>query len=181
MRACKDTPSPRARVADATRSCEEHAPPLAQRGFLTPLPATLQVVSPVMRQARQGATGQPVDPNTRYQPRRRCHAGMVQRWVVVYAQAALDRAEATLKHAPHRAHAAMTKQLLHLQAPRLGAPEAAHDARAALAQRWQYPRVEAAPLTAHRRYGGTGRPTSSPPRKAIAWHIQAKSLPRPRR
>ena len=128
MRACKDTPSPRARVADATRSCEEHAPPLAQRGFLTPLPATLQVVSPVMRQARQGATGQPVDPNTRYQPRRRCHAGMVQRWVVVYAQAALDRAEATLKHAPHRAHAAMTKQLLHLQAPRLGAPEAAHDA-----------------------------------------------------
>src|SRR5207253_7521746 len=40
--------------------------------------------------ALQWDTWQPVDPNTRYQPLALGHYGMVQRWLVVYSQAAFD-------------------------------------------------------------------------------------------
>jgi transposase len=173
MRAFKDPPSPRSLVADAKLSCEDHATPLAKLGFITRIPATLKVVSQVMRQALQWDTWQPFDPNTRSQPLTLWHYGMAQRWLVVYAQAALARAEATLQKATQREHEAITQQLLHLQAQRFGAPQAAHDALAALAKRWKYPRVASSPLTEHKRYGGTGRPTPSTPLKAIEWHIQA--------
>jgi transposase len=83
LRACKATPSPRYRGADAKLSGEDHAAQLAQRSFITRIPATLQGVSQVMRQALQWDTWQPVDPTTRYQPLILGHYGMVQRWLVV--------------------------------------------------------------------------------------------------
>ena len=92
---------------------------------------------------------------------------------MVYAQAALERAEATLKKATQRDHEAITKGLFHLHAQRLCAPKAAHEALAALAKRWKDHRVESSHLTEHKRYGGQGRPTPRTPLKAIAWHIQA--------
>jgi transposase len=174
MRAFKDTPSPRYLVADAKLSCEDNATPLAKLGFITRIPATLKLVSQVISQALPWDTWQPLDPHTRYQPLTLCHYGMAQRWLVVYARAALERAEATLKKATQRAHEAITKQLFHLQAQRFGAPEAAHDALSALAQRWQYHRVASSHPTEHKRYVGTGRPTPSTPLKAIEWQIQAQ-------
>jgi transposase len=173
MRAFKDTPSPRYLVADAKLYCEDNATSLSKLGCITRLPATLKVVSQVMSQALQWATWQPVDHNTRYQPLTLCHYGMAQRWLVVYSQAALARAEATLKKATQREHEAITKQLFHVQAQRFCAPEAAYDALAALAKRWKYHRVESSHLTEHKRYGGKGRPTPRTPLKAIAWQIQA--------
>jgi len=174
MRAFKDTPSPRYLGADAKLYCEDNATPLAQLGFITRIPATLKLVSQVISQALQWDTWQPLAPHTRYQPLTLCHYGMAQRWLVVYSRAALARAEATLKKATQREHEAITKQLFHLQAQRFCAPEAAHDALSAWAQRWKYHRVASAPLTAHKRYVGTGRPTPSTPLKAIEWQIQAQ-------
>jgi transposase len=98
---------------------------------------------------------------------------MAQRWLGVYAQAALERAEATLKKATQREHEAITKQLFHLQAQRFCAPEAAHAGLAALAKRWKYHRGASSQLTEHKRYAGKGRPTPSTPLKASAWQIQA--------
>jgi transposase len=173
-RAFKDTPSPRYLVAEATLYCEDNATPLSKRGFIPRIPATLKVVSQVISQALQWGTWQPVAPNTRYQPLTLCHSGLAQRWLVVYSQAALERAEATLKKATQREHEAITKQLFHLQAQRFCAPKAAHDALSALAKRWKYHRVESAHLTAHNRSVGKGRPTPRTPLKAIAWQIQAQ-------
>jgi transposase len=174
MRAFKDTPSPRYLVADAKLYCEDNATPLSKLGFITRIPATLKLVAQVISQALQWDTWQPVDHNTRYQPLTLCHYGMAQRWLVVYSQAALERAEATLKKATQREHEAITKQLFHLQAQRFCTPEAAHDALAALAKRWKYHRVASSHLTEHKRYGGKGRPTPRTPLKAIAWQIQAQ-------
>ena len=131
-------------------------------------------MSQVISQALQWDTWQPVDDHTRYQPLALCHYGMAQRWLVVYSQAALERAEATLKKATQREHEAITKQLFHLQAQRFGTPEAAQEALAALAKRWKYHRVESSHLTEHKRYAGKGRPTPRTPLKAIEWHIQAQ-------
>jgi len=174
MRAFKDTPSPRYLVADAKLYCEDNAVPLSKLGFITRIPATLKLVSQVIRQALQWDTWQPLDPHTRYQPLTLCHYGMAQRWLVVYSRAALERAEATLKKATQREHEAITKQLFHLHAQRFCAPEAAHDALAALAKRWKYHRVESSHLTEHKHYVGKGRPTPSTPLKAIEWQIQAQ-------
>ena len=122
MRAFKDTPSPRYLVADAKLYCEDNAVHLAKLGFITRIPATLKVVSQVIGQALQWDTWQPFDDNTRYQPLALCHYGMAQRWLVVYSQAAFERAEATLKKAKQREDEAINKQLFHLQAQRFCAP-----------------------------------------------------------
>jgi len=173
MRAFKDTPSPRYLVADAKLYCEDNAAHLAKLGFITRIPASLKVVSQVIRQALQWDTWQPVDPKTRYQPLALGHYGMIQRWLVVYSQAACERAEATLKKATQREDEAISKQLFHLQAQRFGTPQAAHEALTVLAKAWKYHRVASSQLTEHKRYAGKGRPTPSTPRKASEWQIQA--------
>jgi transposase len=173
MSAFKSAPSPRYLVADAKLYCEDHAAHLAQLGFITRIPATLKVVSQVIRQALQWDTWQPVDLKTRYQPLALCHYGRAQRWLVVYSQAALERAEATLQKATQREAEAIHKQLFHLQAKRFGAPQAAHEALAVLAKAWRYHRLASSQLTAYKRYAGKGRPTPRTPLKAREWQIQA--------
>jgi transposase len=172
LRACKDTPTPRDLVADAQLSCEANAVHLAQRGFLTRIPATLKVVAQVIGQALQGDPWQTCDDPTRDQPLALCHSGMAQRWLVVYAQAAFAQAEATRKKATPREDEAIKQQLFHRQAQRFCAPEAAHDALAALATRWKSHSIASSHLPAHKRSAGTGRPTPRAPLQAIAWQIQ---------
>jgi transposase len=167
------TPSPRSRIAAATRSCEAQVAPLATLGFLTRMPATLTVVAQGISQALQWHTWHPGAPPTRSQPLALGHSGMVQRWLVVSAPAALERAAATLKKATPRAHETITKPLFPLQAQRFGTPQAAHEALAALAQCGQSHCVASSHLTAHQRYAGQGRPTPRTPLKASAWQIQA--------
>jgi transposase len=134
------------------------------------------VVSQVISQALQWDTWQPFDAHTRYQPLALGHYDMVQRWLVVSSQAAYERAEAALNKATQREDEAINKPLFPLQAQRFCAPEAAQDALAVLAKRWQYHQVVSSHLTAHKRYAGKGRPTASTPLKAIEWHIQAQVL-----
>jgi transposase len=102
---------------------------------------------------------------------------MAQGWLVVYSQAAFERAAITLKKAQQREEEAIKKSLFHLQAQRFPTPEAAQDALAAVAKRWQYHQVESSHLTEHTRYAGKGRPTPRTPRKAMAWQIQAHVRP----
>ena len=173
MTAFEHTPSPRYLVADAKLYHADNAPHLKNIGFITRIPNALGVVSQVIRQALQGDTWHPVDDRLRYQRLELCHYGMAQRWLVVYSQAALERAVATLKKATQREEAAITKALFHLQAQRFPTPEAAQDALAAVAKRWQYHQVESSHLTEYTRYAGQGRPTPRTPRKASVWQIQA--------
>ena len=172
MRAFKDTPTPRSLVADAKLSCEDNAVHLAKLGFITRIPATIKVVAQVIGQALPWDTWQTFDDHTRYQPLALCHSGMAQRWLVVYAQAAFERVEATLKKAKQREDEAIKKQLFHLQAQRFCTPKAAQDALSTLAKRWKCHCVASSHLTEYKHYAGKGRPTPRRPLKAIAWQIQ---------
>jgi transposase len=102
---------------------------------------------------------------------------MTQRWLVISSQAAFARAAARLKNATQREAEAITKTRFHRQAQRFPTPEAAHHARAAVAQRWPYHQLESSQLTAHPRDAAQGRPTPRTPRQASAWHIQAHVRP----
>jgi transposase len=175
--AFEHTPSPRSLVADAKRYHADKAPHLKHMGFITRMSNTLGVVSPVIKPALTGDTWHPVDDHSRDQRLEFCHDGLAQRWLVVDSQAACERAAATLKHATPREDEALTKALLHRPAQRFPTPEAAQDALAVAAQRWQDHQGESSHLTEHPRDAGTGRPTPRTPRQASAWHIQVHGRP----
>jgi len=177
MTAFAHAPTPRYLVADAKLYTEATAAPLAKLGFITRIPGTLKLVSQVISQALQGDTWHELDATTRYQGLELCHYGMAQRWLVVSSQAAMERAEASIRKAQQREWDAIEKQLFHLQAQRFETPEAAHVALAALAKTWRYHQVETADVTAHKHYACKGRPTPSSPLKAIAWQRHAQAQP----
>jgi transposase len=177
LAAFKNAPRPRYLIADSKLYHEDQASNLQQLGFITRIPHTLAVVSQVIAQALTWDTWHHLDDTTRYQGLKLCHYGMAQRWLVVYSQAALERAEATVSKAKQREAEAIAKQLFHLQATRFTAPAVAHDALAALAKRWTYHQIESYHLIEHKRYAGKGRPTPRPPLKAIEWQIQARVRP----
>jgi len=122
------SPTPWSRVADAKLDKEDKAANLRQRGFITRIPTTLTLVSPMITQALTGATWQCLDDTTRYQRGELGRDGMAQRWLVVSSQAALERAEASVQKAQQREHAGIAKPLLHMQAQRFEMPEAAQAA-----------------------------------------------------
>ena len=100
--ALRRAPTPRYLVADAPRSHEDQAAHRPARGLLPRLPKTLTRVSQVSTPARRGDAWHPVQATTRSQRGDCGHYGMVQRWRVVSAEAAVQRAEATVSTAPVR-------------------------------------------------------------------------------
>jgi transposase len=171
------SPTPRYLVADAKLYHEDNAANLSKLGFITRIPNTLKLVSQVIAQALRWDTWHSLDDTTRFQRVELCHYGMTQRWLVVSSEAALQRAEATVTKAQQREYEAIEKQLFHLQARRFETPEAAEAALVALTKRWTYHQVAAATLSAHKRYGGKGRPTPTTPIKAIEWQIHGHIRP----
>jgi transposase len=173
----KTSPSPRYLIADAKLYTEDNAANLRGFGFITRMANTIGLVSHTIEQALTRDTWHALDETTRYQGVELCHYGMAQRWLVVYSQAALERAEATINKAKQRDYTAIEKQLFHLQAQRFSTPEAAQDALARLAQGWQYHQLASFHLIEHNRYAGKGRPTPSTPRKDPQWQIEAHVRP----
>src|SRR2546430_1884660 len=102
---------------------------------------------------------------------------MAQRGLVVSSDAAMQRAEAHGKDAQRREAEANGKRLLPVKAKRFETPEAAQAALDTLALAWPYHQRDAYRLLDHKRYAGKGRPTPTPPLKAIAWQIQAQVRP----
>lgn len=170
-------PMPRYLVADSKLYHEENAANLRQLGFITRIPNTLKLVAQVVTQALTGDTWQRLNDTTRYHRIELCHYGMAQRWLVVSSQAALERAEATVRKARQRESDAIEKQLFHLQAQRFETPEGAQAALATLAHPWAYHQVGASTLSEHNHYVGKGRPRPTTPVASIAWQIHAQVRP----
>jgi transposase len=173
----KQSPTPRYLIADSKLYSQDHATKLKLFGFITRIPATLKLVSQVIRQALGQNTWQPLDDSTRYHRLELCHDGMAQRWLVVCSEAAQQRAEARVSTAQKHELEAIEKQLFHLQAKRFESQQSAQAALAALSKSWRYHQVASTELIDHKRYGGKGRPSAKSPIKAIEWQIQATARP----
>lgn len=177
MAAFKGSPLPRYLVADAKLYNEENAAHLKHLGFITRIPGTLKLVTQVITQGLKWDTWQGFDETTRYEPIELCHYGMAQRWLVVWSQAAYERAETTVNKACQREAVAIQKQLFHLQAKRFETPTQAQDALSVLVKKWRYHQVSASELIAHQRYAKKGRPTADTPLKATQWQIHTEVRP----
>jgi len=171
------SPSPRYLVADAKLYTEANATNLAKLGFITRIPGTLKLVSQVITQALTWDTWQCLDATTRYQRIALCHYGMAQRWLVVWSQASLERAEASVKKAWQREAEAVKKQRFPLHAKRCETPSQAQQALSELANQWRYHQVQSYALIEHKRYAKKGRPMADTPLKAIEWQMQAQVRP----
>ena len=177
MATFQHSPTPRYLVADSKLYNEDNAATLKTLGFITRIPNTLKLVSQVITQALRWDTWHPVTATTRYQRIALGHYGMVQRWLVVSSEAALQRAEATVSKAQQREYETILKQLFHLQAKRFETPEAAPAALAAVAQSWRYHQGDGSTLIAQKHSACTGRPAPTTPIKAIDWQSEAPVRP----
>jgi len=171
------SPTPRYVVADSKLYHADHAANLQALGFITRMPNTLTLVSQVSAPALRWDTWQRLDDPTRDHRVALCHYGMAQRWFVVSADAAVQRAEATINTAQQREAEAIEKPLLPWQATRFETPEAAQAALATLALAWHSHQVDAYSRLDHTRSAWKGRPTPTTPLKAIAWQRQAQVRP----
>ena len=169
--------TPRYLVADAKLSSEDTAATLSQLGFITRIPATLKLVSQVIRQALQWDTWHSLNDTTRYQSSALGHYGMAPRGLVVSSQAALERADKSVTNTPQREREALKKQLFHWQAKRFETPEAAQAALAALANAWRSPPIDTTWLSAHTRYACQGRPPPQAPSRRWSGRCKPRADP----
>ena len=160
-------------MADSKLYNAESVASLKALGFITRIPNTLNLVKQVIHQALKWDQWRQFDATLRYQSVELGHYGMDQRWLVVYSDAAFERAEATVTKAQKREAEAIEKQLFHLQAQRFETPDKAHVALAALVKRWRYHQLETSTLIEHKHYASKGRPTAKTPIKSIDWQIHA--------
>jgi transposase len=172
-----NAPSPRELIADAKLSHAAKAPNRQALGFMTRSPHTSGGVSPVITQALTWDRGPWLEATTRDQGVEWCHDGMAQRWLVVWSQAALERAEATGTTARPREAETSEQPRLHRQAQRVATPEAAQQALAPWAKDWPDHPLEASRLSEHTRDAGTGRPTPHTPRQALEWQLDSHVRP----
>jgi transposase len=171
---CRESPNPRYWGADAKLDTDDHAPNLAKLGLITRSPGTLKLVPQVITPALHWATWQSLKARTRDPGIELCHYRLAQRWLVVFSQAALERAAARVTQAGQRAAAAITPHLLHRHAKRVATPTQAQEAWSGLARTGRDHQVEADERLDHKRDGKTGRPTAATPMHALAWPMHAQ-------
>jgi transposase len=90
---------PRYLVADSKLCTEDNAANLAGRRFITRIPGTLKVENQVIDQAWRFNDWKPLCEGYECQSIRIGHYGMEQRWLIVFSDAAWDRARTTLEKA----------------------------------------------------------------------------------
>jgi len=177
IEAFKATPSPAYLVADSKLYTQKNASFLAQLPFLTRIPESLQVVQQLIQQAWAWNQWEQGDENYRYQRVELCHYGMAQRWVVIFSQAAWQRAEGTVARAQRHEQDAIQKQLYHLQAQRFPSEEEARARLHQVAAKWTYHQVAQVECTSQARYARTGRPTPTTPIKGRDWQLHVTVAP----
>ena len=164
---------PRYLVADCKLYTEDNAPNLAKHLFITRIPGTLKVENQVIDQAWSFNDWKPLAEGYQYQSIHLCHYGIGQRWMIVFSDAAWNRAQTTLEKACKRENESVGKQLFHLQAQRFVSVEEACSSLDKIIQKLKYHELDRYCLTPHIQYAQKGRPTSKTPVNAVYWQIEA--------
>ena len=167
------TEAPRYLIADSKLYTKENASIISKLLYITRIPGTLSLEQQVIRQALADKTWTPLDEGYRYQCIELGHYGIDQRWLVVYSDAAEQRAEKTVTNAQQKEAERLKKQLFHLQAQRFASPQEAREALAKVASTADYHQLVNESLTHHVRYKNHGRPKKNAPIAGIDWQINA--------
>jgi transposase len=162
-------------VADSKLYAAKSAPFLAQIPFITRIPANFALEGQLIRQAlRDPAAWVVWDPSHRYQRIELGHYGIDQRWLVIYSEAAWQRAQHSLAKAQKKERKAIQKQLSRLAAQRFDSQKAAQQALDKISQGLKYHQMVSPQLIPHKTYAKPGRPGPNTPVHAIRWKIRAE-------
>lgn len=176
IKAFSKTKSPRYLIADSKLYTEANAANLAKLPFITRVPGTIKEEPLIITQAWQADAWQPLAEGYRYQRVELCHYGMAQRWLVIYSDAAWQRAAETLKKACAKEGEQLDKQLFHLQATRFDSQQTAQAALDALSNKLRYHRLAQITYTPHHHYAHKGRPSPKDPIQKTLWQIAAQPV-----
>lgn len=168
--------TPRYLIADSKLYSLDNSPNLAQLGYITRIPNTLNITQQVIKQAWEVNEWQTTPDQYHYQCWQLGHYGIDQRWLVVYSEASRQRAEKTVDRAIERERTQLDKDLFHLQAQRFASVEEAEQTLTQLGDKLTYHRLSTSALISHHRYAQAGRPkTDTVPTKTL-WQIQGHVL-----
>ena len=171
----QSSPTPSYLVADSKLYSQDSATVLKQIGFITRIPATISLVRTSIQAAIELADAwQHLLPQYRYQCLAHVHYGIKQRWLIIYSEAARNRAKLRNEKAIDKERNRIKKHLFHLQAQRFDSQEQALKALHVIENKLRYHRLRDRHWKAHRRYAESGRPGKDTPIKAIQWQIQAQ-------
>lgn len=164
---------PRYMIADSKLYTENNAVNLAQHRFLTRIPGTLNVEHQLITQAWQSNEWTDLCEGYRAQGVDLCHYNMEQRWLIIYSDAAWNRAQSTVAKAVEKERDGTAKRLFHLQAKRFSSEQDARDALEGIVQGCKYHVLGQVEVVEHIRYAKKGKPTADTPIKAREWQIKA--------
>lgn len=170
----RKTEAPRYLIADSKLYTEENASIIKNLFYITRIPGTLGLEQQVIQQALADQTWNPLGDGYRYQRIELGHYGIEQRWLVIYSDAAAQRAEKTVARAQQKEAEQLKKQLFHLQAQRFASPQEARSALTEIASTLHYHQPVDESLTYQVCYKTLGRPKKNTPIAGVDWQIQAR-------
>lgn len=115
------------------------------------------------------------EPRYRYQRFELEHYGIQQRWLVVFSQAARERAEATVAKQVDKEADALNKALCHLKAQRFGCRNDAEQALAKLGKGLKYHSLSEPTWKEHPKYAGRGRPNAAQAPERVELQLRAQA------
>jgi transposase len=165
-------------VADSALYTAETLPLLQETGWLTRVPATLKAAQEALR-AADPETMTRLDEQTRYQRLTSDYAGVPQRWLVVYSEAAHQRALKSVARHCLKQTEADAKALARLGAQSFACVADAEQALAAFQNKLTLTTVAEYRIVAISHYHGRGRPAQDRQPDAVTYQIEAvlASLP----
>jgi transposase len=104
------------------------------------------------------------------------YAGVSQRWLLIYSEAAYEREVQTLERKCAREAEQAAKALRALSRKTFGCAEDAQQAAHELAERWRYHGLSAEVVTV-RRHAGRGRPKQGAERRVVGYRVEASLKP----
>lgn len=175
----KTSPELTAWVGDSKLYSQDNAQALMHLPFITRVPRTLKLEQETVAQAlaKPNAFVPLSEDDTRYRYQRfeRVHYGMKQRWLVVFSQAARERAVATVAKQVDKEAKALEKALFHLQAQRFGCRKDAGQALTKLGEGLKYHSLSEPAWKEHPKYAGRGRPSATQVPERVELQLSAQA------
>lgn len=163
VKAWKELDDPRYLIMDSKGYNQKNAVNLKSLNFITRVPETNKPAKTTIQDALNQDNWETWDEKRKYTCFEIEHYGIKQRWIVVFSDTALNRAETTVRKATHKEQIKIEKALYHLQANRFKTEKDAQSALKKLCKSWKYHQVTRIEIEADKKYLAKGRPAKDSP------------------
>ncbi len=163
VKAWKDMESPRYIIMDSKGYSKENATNLKMLNFITRIPETNTPARRAIQDALEQDNWVMCDDQRKYTRLEIEHYDIHQRWIVVFSEAAFNRAANTVEKGCIKEKDKIDQALYHLQARRFKSEAEARTALEKLHKKWKYYQVADIEIEESKKYLSKGRPGKNSP------------------